>query len=60
MLWPSVVLTVWQVETPCGVANCTFVDPNKPVMVCTLLHLIVVLTLCTRCVCAERQRQGLT
>ena len=38
MLGLSVVFTVWQVETPCGVANCTFVDPNKPVMVCTLLH----------------------
>ena len=27
---------VWQVETPCGVADCTFVDPTKPVKVCCI------------------------
>lgn len=25
---------VRQVETPCGIADCTFVDPTKPVKVC--------------------------
>lgn len=26
-------IVVWQVETPCGIADCTFVDPTKPVKV---------------------------